>query len=130
MSPDFHQSIAQHKNLSEAEQRKAGQAIAAPMDEKYNAFLKEVIEIIDSGAIDLTKPETLLHPNVYEALTAEQRNAVDLALINIIHQLRIVVEFYKSTKTPNESPQLQTMIEQLWLMKQRIEDQYGDVFKI
>ena len=129
MTPDFQQAIAQHTDLTEAAQKHAGKAIAGAMDEKYNAFLREIIRLSDAKEIDTTKPETLLKHEVYDTLPDEWKSKTDLALVNIAHQLRLVEEFYRSTKTPNESPHLQTMIEQLWLMKQRIEDHY-DVFKI
>jgi hypothetical protein len=49
-------------------------------------------------------------------------------LPTIALQLGQIEHFYRSKDTPNASVELQNMIEHLWQMKQRIEDDY-DVFK-
>ncbi|TSC79604.1 MAG: hypothetical protein G01um101425_535 [Candidatus Peregrinibacteria bacterium Gr01-1014_25] len=127
--PTFSQSIAQHQDLSEAKQVKAGQAIAGGMRDEHATFLKRVMELLDSKEIDSSKPESLLNASVYDALPQEWKDKTNLALINLADQLRLIEEFYRSTKTPNSSPHLETMIEQLWNMKERIESNGYDVFK-
>ena len=125
----FAQNIAQHHDLSEAAQKKAGQAIAGPMDDPHASFLTRVIAMLDRGEIDAAKPETLLNQSVYDGLSQEWKDKTNLALINLADQLRQIEQFYRGTATPNSSPQLQTMIEYLWQMKERIESHGYDVFK-
>ncbi len=125
---DFTTLMGAHANLPEEQQKQAGQAIAGNMGDEHRNFLQTVIGMIDRKEIDSAQPQSLLNHDVYDALSEEWKEKVDLALINIADQLRLIEEFYRSTRTPNESPQLQTMIEQLWQMKQRIEEE-KDVFK-
>lgn len=126
--PDFAQSIQDHKDLPEDAQKKAGQAIAGKMDPETEGFLKLLLKLLSEKQIDTTNPESFINRDVYNSMPREWKAKTDLALINIADQIRRIEDFYLSKQTPNESPQLQQMIEELWLMKQRIEDTY-DVFK-
>ena len=126
---DFAKQMAkQTRELTEKEQKNAGTPIKGKMDDKHSIFLKTVIKLIDDKKIDVDDPQTFLKSDVYEKLDEEWKDKTDLSLVNIAGQLRLIYEFYKSKETPDESPQLQTMVEQLWQMKQKIEEQH-DVFK-
>lgn len=126
--PDFTTLMQEHQDLPEDKQKKAGQAIAGKMDKDVEEFLHKLLDMIADQKIDTTNPETFINKEVYDIMPQEWKGKTDLALLNIAAQINRIVDFYKSKETPNESPQLQTMIEGLWLMKQRIEEQY-DVFK-
>lgn len=125
---DFTTLMGTNGNLPEEKQKQAGKAIAGDMDDEHADFLKTIIGMLDRKEIDASDPQTFLKHDVYDALSEEWRDKVDLALMNLAEQLRLIEGFYRSTHTPNASPQLQTMIEQLWQMKQRIEKEH-DVFK-
>ena len=122
-------SIKKHEHLSLAKQKQAGEAIAGEMDSKHEDFLQHMIKLLDDKEIDITKPESFLKLPAYKKLSQEWKGKVDLALLNIVDEVRRIEDFYRSKQTPNSSPQLQTMIEHLWQMKQRIEEE-KDVFKI
>ena len=126
---DLRSLIAKHKDLSEEAQKKAGQAIAGAMDEKHTSFLKTITQLVESGSIDLLKPSTFFNEKVYQSLKESDRSQVDRATVNIVDQLGRVYGFFKSKQTPDESPHLQTMIEHLKAMKERVEKKYGDVYK-
>lgn len=66
--------------------------------------------------------------DIYNTLDEAWQDKADLSLQNIAGQVRIIAEFMASKETPDESPQLQTMVEQLWQSKQQIE-KHHDVFK-
>jgi DNA-binding MarR family transcriptional regulator len=121
--------IEKHKHLSDDAQKQAGKAIAGDMGEEHTKFLKVITQLIESGAVNVSVPETFFNEDVRRTLTDEQRSAVDRATVNIADQLRRVYEFFRSKKTPDASPHLQTMIEHLWQMKERVEKKYGDVYK-
>ena len=126
---DFASLIAKHDTqLTQEEQHKAGQAIAGDMDEEHKVFAKTLKDLMDRGEIHPLQPRTFLKTDVYEKLPERWQEQTDLALVNIASLLKDIVEFWASKETPDSSPQLQTMIEQLWQMKQRIEEHY-DVFK-
>ena len=124
---DFTTSIVQHQNLSEEAQKKAGQASGTDMDEKHKKFLADLIGMLDRKEADASVPSSLLKQENYRTLPQEAKDAVDYALLNIADQLRRIEDYFRSTKTPNASPQLQTMIEHLWDMKSRLEEKHGDV---
>ncbi len=127
---DFLTTITQgqKQNLTAEEQLNMGKAEAAPMDEKHNTFLKTILTMVDSGEIDVYKPETFLKREVYDKLDEMWRDKTDLALMNIANHLQNIYLFRVSKQTPDESPILAAMIDELWQMKQRIEEHH-DVFK-
>lgn len=116
------------KAMTEEEQKKIGQSTAAKMDSEHEDFLKTVLKLIDDKEIDPSKPQSLLKSSVYDTLDANWQAKVDISLMNISNLLEHIVGFRLSTHTPDESPELKGMIEQLWQMKQRIEKEH-DVFK-
>lgn len=128
--PDFTTSIKEHANLPEDQQRAAGKAIGGQMDESHASYLRKLIALIDEGSIIIGTPASLLHQDVYDALDQESKDAIDLALLNLHDQVRIINDFYRSSDTPDVSPHLETMIEQLWKQKDTIEQRRGDVFKL
>lgn len=125
---DFGSLMQNPASLPEDEQRKAGQAIGGQMDTKYESFLKDLIGLLDRKEITASDPQSMLKHEIYDALDEQWKDKVDLALVNVADQVRLIENFYRSKETPNESPHLQTMIEHLWVMKQRIEETH-DVFK-
>lgn len=114
--------------LSEEAQKKAGAPIKGDMSDEHKNFCKTITKLFENGEIDVTKPETFLKKNVYDTLSPELKSKTDLAMLNIATLLEHIYGFYKSKQTPDSCPQLATMIEQLWEMKQRIEKD-ADVFK-
>jgi hypothetical protein len=127
--PDFNRSIQVHQDLSLEDQKKAGQAIAGKMGDEHEKFLQKLIGMLDRKELDVANSDTFLNHAVYDTLTEEWKGKTDLALVNIVDEVRRIEDFFRSKQTPNASPQLQTMIEHLWQMKQRIEDHY-DVFTL
>jgi hypothetical protein len=125
---DFASMMNNPAELSEAAQKKAGQPAAGDMDAEHTNFAKTISKLLEKGEIDVTKPETFLNKKIYDKLDAEWKSKTDLAMVNIATLLTHIYEFYKSKQTPDASPQLANMIEQLWEMKQRIEV-HADVFK-
>lgn len=125
---DFLQTIGQQQPLSEADQKKAGQSVGAKMGEEHEAFMKTILRMLDAKEIDALKPQSFLKMDIYNRLDEMWKGKVDLALINIATLLGHIVDFRLSKKTPDESPELESMISSLWQMKQRIEDTH-DVFK-
>ena len=109
------------KSMTEEEQKSIAKAQAGTMQEDHKEWIAKVIALVDAGEIDLFAPKSLLNQDVYDGLDQEWKEKADLALINITTLLKKIVEFWKSTDTPDESPQLDTMVAELWQMKERIE---------
>ena len=127
---DFLKTMEKGKKtgVSAADQKKMGEAAAATMDDKQNAFLQTILSMIDNGEIDVYQPQTFLKHEIYDKLDEQWRDKTDLALMNIANLLQSIYLFRVSKQTPDESPVLSQMIEELWQMKQRIEETH-DVFK-
>lgn len=125
---DFAKAMANPADLSDAAQKKAGTPIAGDMGDEHKRFAETVSKLLENGSIDVTKPESFLNKSVYDGLSAEWRSKTDLIIVNVATLLAHIHGFYRSKQTPDACPQLATMIEQLWEMKQRIEV-HADVFK-
>lgn len=119
----------EHKNLSVADQVKAGQAAGSDMGKIHKEFLAQLIAMIDKKEIDLAFASSFLNKAIYDSLPEESRNVIDVSLLNLADQLRHIESFFRSKATPDASPELQTMIEYFWNMKSRLEEKYGDVLK-
>lgn len=125
---DFIQKIQEQGPISQEEEKSAGTPVKGDLEEEHRHFLGTLFELIDEGKINVEEPQSFLNQDVYGKLDEEWRDKTDLTLVNIANQIRLIDEFRKNKDTPDESPQLQTMVEQLWQMKQSIEEQH-DVFK-
>lgn len=125
---DYAKTMASTAQISEADQKKVGQAFGGDMGDEHKNFCLTINKLFETGQIDVTKPETFLNKDVYARLEPEWKTKTDLSLQNIATLLNHIYGFYKSKQTPDACPQLATMIEQLWEMKQRIEI-HADVFK-
>ncbi len=127
---DFVAAIAQKQHLSEEEQKRISSSGGDDMGATHKDYLATVIGMLDRQEIKLLDPESLLKPAVYQKLGELDRNRVDAALVNITDLLSRIEHSYRDTHTPDASPELQNMIEHLWQMKNRVEDKYGDVYKL
>ncbi len=125
---DFAATMAGTTDLSIAAQVKAGAPMQGDMDQEHKEFVQTISKLLESGAIDVTRPESFLNKDVYEKLDAEWKSKTDLTMMNVASLLCHIYEFYKSKQTPDACPQLASMIEELWQMKKRIEV-HADVFK-
>lgn len=123
----FHDHIKADYSLTEEEQKKAGQAMTGDMSTKHKEFVALLSSLIREEKIDPHNPSTLIHQEIYNSLDDVLRTKVDVALPSIAILLRHIVDFYHSKETPDSCPQLAQMIDQLWEMKERIE-QEKDVF--
>lgn len=126
---DLQSLYDEHKHLPEEAQKQAGKPSAGSMGDEHEKFLETVLKLLKSKAIDPSDPKTFLNGTVYDALAQREKDSIDLSLANLAGMLNHIVEFRLSSETPDSSPQLQTMIEQLWQTKSRIEAKVGDVFK-
>lgn len=126
---DFLTAINTHQDLSVEAQKQAGKAAGDDMGTKHKVFLATLIAMIDAKEIDGHVPESFVNRKAYDALDELSHGKIDLSLINMADQVRRIEWFFRSTTTPNASPELQTMIEHLWQMKSRVEERHGDVFK-
>jgi len=129
MADDFHKTISDHHkhNLSEDDQKAVGAPVHGSIGDDHKTFLTDLFALLDSGDINADDPQSLVKTEVYEALDEAWKGKVDVALMNIANQVRLIRDLRAATKE-KDSVHLQTMVEQLWEMKQRIEEHH-DAFK-
>ena len=119
--------MTQEKDLSIEEQQKIGTPIEGAMDAEHAQFLETLQKMIREKTINPEDPQTFLNPDIYKNLDEKTQDKADLALQNMARQVQLIHGFLESNKTPDQSPQLQTMVDQLWKMKNDIEID-NDVF--
>lgn len=125
---DFLATMANPASITTEAQIQAGKAIGGDMDAEHKNFVETVSKLLESGAIDEARPESFLNQSVYDGLSDEWKAKTDQVMVNMAILLKHIHDFYRSKQTPDACPQLATMIEQLWEMKQRIEI-HADAFK-
>jgi len=129
MADDYHAQMAAHQGkVSDDEHKKAGQPVSGSMSDEHKQFVETLMNLVETKKIDPLNAQTFLNQDVYDSIPEEWKDKTDMSLVNIAHQIRQIADFWKSNETPEESPQLETMVEHLWQMKQKIEEHY-DVFK-
>lgn len=125
---DFYSKVAAAKDLTHADQKKAGTPVSGSIRKEHRDFLKTLKKLLDDGEINPDDAKSLLNMDVYDGLDESWKEKTDIMLMNVTQQLGLITQFMESAETPAESPQLQTMVEQLWQSKQQIE-KHHDVFK-
>lgn len=125
---DFFKKVSKQRALTLEEEQSAGRPVEGNIDEEHRNFFTKLISLIDNGIIEVGDPQTFLNQDTYAGLDQEWKDQTDLALINIANQVQLINAFHRDKSFSDNSPQLQTMVDQLWQMKQRIEVHH-DVFK-
>jgi hypothetical protein len=120
-------SIAKHTNVTQEEHIAAGQPVTGTVGSDHKEFLEVLFSLLASGEVDPYKPSSMLKTDVYDSLTEEKQDAVDMELQSICNQVRLIDNFRKGGCDAT-SIHFQTMVEQLWQMVDRIEIE-NDVFK-
>ena len=103
-----------------------------PLEEKMadedRTFLNEVVSKIESKEIDLYAPQSLLNKDIYEGLTPENEQRVDITLQNLLFSLRQIKSWYVAGE--QENMQMANMIREVRMKKEKLENEVGDVLKI
>lgn len=132
-SSAFFQKIQEEEkkeDLSEQEQLKLGQPLEddKAVSDKHENYFKMVIKLIEHNEIDVFTPESLLHPDVYNALDDEAKGQVDLTTPNLCNYLQQIQTLWD--KDHEQSYQMSNLIDSVWQTTEAIEKKYGDVYKI
>lgn len=125
---DLHSAIAQYGATPDRD-LKVTVATGTDMDQRHKDFLKELIALIDSKAINPRDHESFVYQEKLKGLSEQNQSRVTIVALNMASLVQHIEWYFRSTTTPNASPQLQNMIDQLWQMKDRVETELGDVYK-
>ena len=90
--------------------------------------MKELIGKIEGGEINLHDPQSIYNRAVYEKLDEREREKADLTGVNLISLIRQIQALWSIDQ--KASFQIQNLVESVFQMKSRFEEQYGDVYII
>jgi hypothetical protein len=128
MRQDFAQAMEKHRgqDLPQGTQEQLGKPREANLEEEHARFLTLVLQLIDAKKIDTVRPETFVKEEIYRTLSEDLQGKVDLAVPNIISLLERIMDLHARPEK-DASLEMRSLIESLWLAKERIEQQ-ADVF--
>lgn len=119
------QMASDSSSMTDDDHKQAGSPVSGQIGDEHSAFLETLFRLLDDGTIDHSNPESIIKQDVYDAMPEEWQDKVDLAKSNIVDQIRLIDTLRQAGES--EAIHLQTMVEHLWEMKQRIEEHH-DVF--
>lgn len=103
-----------------------------PMPQALSAenqqFLDTMTAKIESGRINLYSPDSLINHAVYNALPIEAQGKVDFDAVNLLSTLRDIYGLWKIYRSPTY--QIENLVQQVRLTKERLENISGDVYVI
>lgn len=91
-------------------------------------FLNLVLKKLEKGEINLMQPSSLINHGVYDKLSPEKQGKVDFDAVNLAITLRNIVDLWKYYQKPTY--QIENLVHQVRIMKERLEDISGDVYVI
>ena len=92
------------------------------------AFLNTVLDKVDRGQINLLQPSSLLNHAIYDQLPPEKQGKVDFDSVNLITILRNIYDLWKYYNKPTY--QIENLVHQVRMTKERLEEISGDVYVI
>jgi len=116
--------------LSPEQQMALNQPLKDPsgVGEANQKFLDDVLSKIEKGTINLFSPLSLLNQAVYEKLSEQIQGKIDIDAVNLLAKLRDIKGLHDLGQT--DSYQMENLVENVRLIKERIEAEAGDVFII
>ena len=98
------------------------------VSDEHKNFLKNLIQELEKGELDIHNPETLYNHSVYDKLEEEMQDKVGTVAVNVMGIIRQIQQLWDLDHT--ETFQIQNLVETVWQMKSKFEKEHGDVFII
>ncbi len=98
------------------------------LSQEDQAFLNQVVALADDKKINLMQPSSLINHAVYDQLTPDKQGKVDFDAVNLATTLRNIYWLWKANQSPTY--QIENMVHQVRLTKERLEEISGDVYVI
>ncbi|MFC1655955.1 hypothetical protein ACFL3C_03735 [Patescibacteria group bacterium] len=119
-----------NQGIDENVQQMINQPQADPtgVDDADKEFMKLVMKLIEDGAIDLYRPETLMNKEVYDSLDEANKGKADTNAVPLLGDIRNIKKLYEAGD--RESYQIQNLIHRVRLTKERLENECGNVYII
>lgn len=91
-------------------------------------FLHMLMQKIEGGEIDLHVPSSLLNEPVYASLSEEAQGKADYNAMTLLSTIRQIRQLWEMGD--KDSYQIQNLVHQVRLTKERLEDVGGDIYII
>ena len=117
-------------DLPEDEQKKLGQPLKddSGVNPEDVEFLQMLMSKIEDGEIDLHVPSSLLNESVYESLSEEAQGKADYNAMTLLSTIRQIRQLWEIGDT--QSYQIQNLVHQVRVTKERLEEVGGDIYII
>jgi len=130
----FQQKIAEHADvqINPAQQKKLNSPVLnnEGLKREDKEYLELVLGMIKNGQINLSMPSSLLNLGEYEKLSPENKVKVEMRARIILQDLRQLEKLANTIDHATESYQMESVIHQIKLSVDALEDVEGDVLKI
>ena len=123
-------NVCMDTSISPEAQKRINQPLTNPkgLSPEDQAFLNDVVAKVENKTINLLSPSSLINQKVYEKLTPDNQGKVDFDAMNLASTLRDIYGLWKMYQMPTF--QIENLVHQVRLMKERLEDIEGDVYVI
>jgi len=124
-------NVAQNQSpLSEEAQKLLNTPLVMtqPMTDQDQQFLNMLVDLVNSGKINLYGPDTLINHAIYDTLPQDRQGKVDLEAINLLGAIREIKDLQDHGF--GQTFQINNLVERLRVTKERLESEGGDLFII
>lgn len=91
-------------------------------------FLEMLVKMVNDGKIQLLRPDSLINHAVYDKLDEKTQGKADYEALNLLNLVRQIKTLYDAGY--RDTYQIDNLVEQLRVTKERLEIQGGDLFII
>lgn len=98
------------------------------ISQEDQTFLNMVLQKVERGEMNLMQPSSLINHKVYDGLPNEKQGKVDFDAVNLATTLRNIVDLWKYFQKPTF--QIENLVHQVRITKERLEEISGDVYVI
>ncbi|MBI2638184.1 hypothetical protein HYW83_01200 [Candidatus Peregrinibacteria bacterium] len=111
-------------------QKRLNDPLAKPagISQEDQSFLDLVVAKVEKGEINLMQPSSLINKKVYDELGPDKQGKVDFDAVNLLTTLRNIYDLWKIYHQPTF--QIENLVRQVRLTKERLEEISGDVYVI
>lgn len=111
-------------------QKKLNDPLAKPtgISQEDQTFLDLVVAKVEKGEINLMQPSSLINHAVYDQLPEDKQGKIDFDAVNLLTTLRNIYDLWKMYHQPTY--QIENLVHQVRLTKERLEEISGDVYVI
>jgi hypothetical protein len=127
---EFQKKIKEHQNteITMEIQDRLNKPLVKNVKPEYKDYLQFILKLIQDKEIDVFVPSTLLHQEKYDVLNDKAKAEIDMTLVNLAQMIQQLQKLFDLNQ--EESYQLESLVDNIWYTKERIESVHGDVYKV